>query len=188
MINTNAFRMTDKDFFNFCIQNRDLRFERDKNQNILVMTPTHSETGRWNANILAILWMWNNSCKLGYAFDSSTGFTLSNGAVRSPDAAWIKKGRWEALSKKDRQRFAHICPDFVIELKSEYDSIKILQDKMQEWLENGCRLGWLIDLEHKKVYIYVPDKPVRVVEGFNQTLSGNHILHGFKLNLKDLLT
>jgi len=107
--------------------------------------------------------------------------------MRSPDAAWIAKERWEKVPLADKEKFAHICPDFIIELKSKTDSLKTLQNKMQEWLENGCRLGWLIDFENKTIYIYKPSKELQIVENFEYAISGEDILQGFELNLKEIL-
>ena len=153
VINTDAFEMTEDQFFRFCIQNRDLKIERNYNKQIFIMSPTGFETGKRNAEIIFQLENWNRKYKSGYVFDSSTGFTLPNNAVRSPYAAWIKKERADNLSENEKKQFAHICPDFIIELKSKSDSLKNLQEKMEEWINNGCGLGWLIDFEDKKTYI-----------------------------------
>lgn len=183
-INTQALgTFTDEQFFQFCIQNRDLRFERDKRKNIIVMSPTSSNTGLQNLSIASLLWFWNNENKLGYTFDSSTGFTLPNGSMRSPDAAWINQEHWEKVPQEDKDRFAHICPDFVIELRSKSDSLKVLKQKMQEWVENGCRLAWLIDLAEQKVYIYRKDGSTDVIGTFDEKVSGEDVLPGFDLEL-----
>ena len=128
--------------------------ERDANGNIILMPPTGSETGRYNADISGEIWSWNRRKKLGFVFDSSTGFKLPNSAVRSPDVAWVSQERWEAVSEKDRQTFAPLCPDFVVEIRSTSDELKVLKDKMEEYRTNGCRLGWLIDRAGKQVFIY----------------------------------
>ena len=116
-------------------------------------------------------------------FDSSTGFRLPNGAIRSPDAAWITKERWEALSEAQQEKFPPLCPDFVVELKSESDPLKAAQEKMGEWLENGCRLGWLLDPQGQKAYVYRPGMAVAEREGFTHQLSGEDVLPGFSLDL-----
>ncbi len=182
-INTKALNMTDEEFFNLCSQNRDLRIERDAYQQIFIMSPTGFITGNRNAEILAQLINWNNNEKKGYISDSSTGFILPSGAMRSPDAAWILKESMDKLSIQEKERFPHICPDFIIEIRSKSDALKELQNKMQEWIDNGCRLGWLIDFENKISYIY---KPVQEVteQSFDKNLNGDDVLPGFELELK----
>src|SRR5205823_5261862 len=135
-------------------------------------------TGNYNASILAELVIWNKQKKPGVVFDSSTGFTLPDKAVRSPDAAWIDKKRWAGVPEEDKRRFSHICPDFVIELKSESDSLKELKLKMAEWISNGCRLGWLIAIDEQKTYIYQPKTAVKI-SPFNKILSAGKVLPGF---------
>ncbi|MFH0867467.1 MAG: Uma2 family endonuclease [Bacteroidota bacterium] len=188
VINTEALRMTEEDFFKFCIQNRDLQIERDSNQNIFIMSPTGGITGKYNSFFTAKVWLWNEKKKSGYVFDSSTGFTLPNKAVRSPDVAWIEKTRWENLPLDDKKRFAHLCPDFVIELLSESDSLQTAKNKMQEWIDNGCQLGWLIDLEQQKIFIYQHNKEITTLDGFDRTVSGGNVLSGFELNMEELKT
>ncbi len=119
-------------------------------------------------------------------FESSAGFTLPNGAMRSPDAAFITQERWEAVSAEDRKGFAPICPDFVVELMSHSDTLKTLQDKMHKWIDNGCRLAWLINPKQHSVYIYRADGDVRVVESLEATLSGENVLPGFTLDLREI--
>jgi len=124
--------------------------------------------------------------KLGYVFDSSTGFKLPNGAVRSPDASFILKARWEVLTEKQKNSFAPLCPDFVLELKSPADDLEELQEKMEEYMNCGCRLGSLIDPEQEKVFIYNSNLTYKVVKGFGQTISGDDILREFELDLSIL--
>src|SRR6187402_3558255 len=186
VINAKSLHMTDDEFFYFCQDNDFLKFERTADKQILVMTPTGIETGLKNSDINFQLMLWNDKYQLGYVFDSSSGFTLPNSAVRSPDASWIAKDRYEALDKNDVKKFAHICPDFVIELLSEPDSLKDLKLKMQEWIDNGCKLGWLIDRTEEQVYIYKPDQEFLTIHGFDNILSGEEILKGFALELKRL--
>ncbi|MBI3500544.1 MAG: Uma2 family endonuclease [Bacteroidetes bacterium] len=181
-----AVEMTDDEFAQFCAENRDLRIERNSNKNILIMSPTHSYTGKHNSEIIRQLSNWNHKHKSGYVFDSSTGFTLSNNAMRCPDAAWLKKERWDALSEKEKKSFAPLCPDFLIELKSDTDSLPELKNKMQEWLAQGCRLGWLIDIDAQKIYIYKPGTEVKTMSGFDGKLSGEEVLNGFELDLTEL--
>jgi Uma2 family endonuclease len=178
--------LTDDQFFQMCQKNRDYRFERTASGEILIMPPTGSDTGNRNFDLVVELGIWNKKTKLGKGFDSSTGFTLPNGAERSPDASWVKLERWNALTPEQQEKFAPICPDFVVELRSVSDSLKDLQDKMREYIENGAQLGWLIDRKNKRVEIYRPDKDVEILD--NPTnLSGEHVLPGFVLNLQQIM-
>ena len=179
-------RMSDDEFFNFCRDNRHLQIERNSEGEILLMAPTGGETGRTNSNLIYELQHWNKQSQLGEAFDSSTGFVLPNQAMRSPDAAWIVQARWDALSAEEKKKFPPLCPDFVIELLSESDSLKQAREKMQEWIENGCRLAWLLVPAHKQVFIYRPGKDAEELKGFHQSLSGEDVLPGFVLELQKL--
>jgi Uma2 family endonuclease len=178
--------LSDEQFFAFCQENRNLRFERTHEGEIIIMSPTGGDTSKRNIIIAGELYIWNNRSESGTLFDSSGGFILPNGAMRSPDAAWIRIDRWEALSEEEKEKFPPLCPDFVIELRSKTDSLKILQKKMQEWTDNGCRLAWLIDVQDQKVYIYRPGKKVETIDSFNTKLSGEQILPGFELDLNIL--
>ncbi len=174
--------MTDEQFFEFCQMNSDLRIERNKYAEISIMSPTSSETGNRNFNVALQLGIWSEADGTGICFDSSTGFKLSTGADRSPDASWIKLERWNSLSVEQQQKFAPICPDFVIELRSASDNLKPLQEKMTEYMqEPGIRLGWLIDRKHKRVYVYRPQS-MKCLEN-PDTVSGEDILPGFVLNM-----
>ena len=150
------------------------------------MSPTGSDTGRRNLDIIVQLGNWNKQNKLGVAFDSSTGFKLPNGAERSPDASWVRKETWESLTDAEKERFAPICPDFVVELRSKSDALKPLQEKMQEYIDNGAKLGWLIDRQNQQVEIYRQDKAVEIIKS-PQTLLGEEILPGFVLDLTEIL-
>jgi len=178
--------LTDEQFWQLCQNNRDYRFESTASGELLIMPPTASETGNSNFDIVVELGIWNKQTKLGKGFDSSTGFSLPNGAKRSPDASWVKIERWNALTPEQRQSFAPICPDFVIELRSRTDSLKELQDKMQEYIDNGAKLGWLIDRKNKRVEIYRPLKEVEILEN-PQSVSGEDVLPGFVLDLTPIL-
>ena len=171
-------KFTDDMFFDLCQANSQLFLERDKDGNIIVMAPTGSDTGFYNSDINGQIWHWNRSNGAGYVFDSSAGFTLPNGAVRSPDVSWIARDKWEALPEADRSRFAHICPDLVVEVMSASDSISELKNKMEEYRSNGCRLGWLIDRANKQVHIYREDGSVEIKEGKSVKLSGEEVLEG----------
>lgn len=174
--------MTDEQFFEFCQMNRNLRIERNQYGEISIMPPTGSETGNRNFNIAGQLWVWSEKDGTGICFDSSTGFKLSTGAERSPDASWMKLERWNLLSEEEQQGFAPICPDFVIELRSKSDTLKPLQEKMEEYMrESGILLGWLIDRKNKRVYVYRPQS-VECLEN-PDSVSGEDVLPGFVLNM-----
>ena len=176
-------QLTDETFEQLCGNNPDLRLERTAQGELIAMSPTGSESGRQNLGLSAQLWFWNQQTGLGVAFDSSTGFTLPNGAIRAPDAAWIKKQRWESLSRQQRRRFAPICPDFVVELLSPTDALETLQMKLQEYMDNGAKLGWLIDTDTRQVYIYRSQIPVEVLDQ-PTNLSGETILPNFEIDLE----
>jgi len=174
--------MTHRQFYEFCQANRDLRIERTATGDVIVMPPAFSDTGNRNLNIAAQLWNWTEQDGTGIAFDSSAGFTLPNGATRSPDASWIKSDRWNALSEEQKASFAPICPDFAIELRSSSDSLSSLQAKMQEYIANGASLGWLIDRKNRTVHIYRPDRAPQILEN-PEIVSGDPDLPGFVLKL-----
>ncbi|MEH1943409.1 MAG: Uma2 family endonuclease [Nostoc sp.] len=178
--------LTDDQFFQICQKNRDYRFERTASGELLIMSPTGTDTGKRNVKITTQLDIWNSETNLGEVFDSSTGFTLPNGAERSPDASWVKIERWNALTPEQQEKFAPICPDFVVELRSRTDSLKELQEKMQEYIENGAQLGWLIDRKNKRVEIYRPGKHVEILDN-PASLSGENILPGFVLHLQQIM-
>lgn len=178
--------LSDDQFFELCQRNRDYRFERTVSGELLIMPPTGSETGNYNGRLTQRLFNWADINELGIAFDSSTGFKLPNGADRSPDASWVKRERWEALTPEQRKKFAPICPDFVVELRSKTDSLKELQEKMREYRDNGARLGWLIDRKNQRVEIYRPGQDVEVIES-PATLLGEEVLPGFILDLQGIL-
>ena len=178
-----SMQMTDEQFFEFCQVNRDLRIERNKFGELVIMLPTGSETGNREGNIFGQLWVWSEQDDTGITFSSSTGFKLSTGAERSPDASWIKLERWNALSPKQQEKFAPICPDFVVELKSPSDNLQTLKEKMEEYLnEPGIQLGWLIDRKQRKVYIYRPGLPEECLDN-PVNVSGELVLPGFILNM-----
>ena len=175
-------QLTDQAFDQLCRSNPDLQLERTAQGELIAMAPSGSETGYYNADISGQLWQWNRKRQEGITFDSSAGFTLPNGAIRSPDAAWIEISRWQAIPPQQRRKFAPICPDFVIELKSPSDDLSILQAKLTEYIENGARLGWLIDPENRQVFCY---RPQQLPELFNNPLylSGEDVLLEFVLDV-----
>ncbi|AFZ08674.1 protein of unknown function DUF820 [Oscillatoria nigro-viridis PCC 7112] len=175
-------KLTSEQFYQLCEANPDLKLERNANGELIVMPPTGGETGKSNSTANAQIWTWNDRTELGEVFDSSTGFTLPNKADRSPDVSWVEKSRWSALTPEQREKFIPLCPDFVIELVSPSDSLKKSQEKMQEYMENGCRLGWLINRKKREVEIYRPGQDVEVLQS-PLTLSGENVLPGFVLSL-----
>ncbi len=176
-------QMTDDEFYYFCQENADYTFERDAAGNIKSMAQTGGETGRRNSELTTDLTIWNRKTKLGFVYDSSTGFQLPNGANRGPDAAWVIASRWQALSPEQRKKFPPLCPDFVVELMSESDSIKETDEKMREYVDNGCRLGWLIDPKTEEARIYRADGSISVIRGFDGSLPGEEVLPGFSFDL-----
>lgn len=180
-----AIDMTDEQFFAFCQQNRDYRIERNATGEITIMPPTGSETGNRNFDLIVQLGIWTRKNGTGIGFDSSAGFTLPNGAMKSSDAAWIKLEKWHTLTREQQQKFAPICPDFIIELRSPSDNLQPLKDKLQEYIDNGVSLGWLIDRKNRKVYIYRPNSEVECLDN-PATLSGESILPEFVLQLSTI--
>jgi Uma2 family endonuclease len=177
-----ALRFTDDEFEQLAAANRKLRIELSATGELILMPPTGGETGNRNFEIYIDLGIWNRQQALGKAFDSSTGFRLPNGATRSPDAAWITLNRWENLTSAQRKRFLPLCPDFAIELVSETDDVEDTRSKMQEYLNNGLRLGWLINPKARQVEIYRPSQAVELLNA-PQSLNGEDVLTGFSLNL-----
>jgi Uma2 family endonuclease len=177
--------LTDEQFFEFCQINRDLRIERTATGELLIMPPTGSETGGRNFRLNGQLYNWTEQNETGVGFDSSTGFTLPNGAKVSPDAAWVKLERWNALTPEQQQKFAPICPDFVIKLRSASDNLTPLKTKMQEYIDNGALLGWLIDCKKRQVYIYRPGVAVECLDN-PATVTGDPVLPGFVLDLSKI--
>ncbi|NEO82166.1 Uma2 family endonuclease [Moorena sp. SIO4G3] len=168
--------------------NRDLRLERTAQGKLIVNPPTGWETGKRNLSITRQLGNWyEENPEKGEAFDSSTGFELPNGSNRSPDSSWVSRHRWDALTEEQKQTFPKVCPDFVIELRSKSDSLKELQAKMQEYIDNGLRLGWLIDPQNQRVEIYRSGQKTEVIDNPKE-LSGEAVLPGFKLKLQGILT
>jgi Uma2 family endonuclease len=178
-------KVNEHDFFEFCQQNQDLHIERTSEGDLVIMPPTGGETGKMNFDLNVEFGIWAKADGQGFGFDSSTGFTLPNGAKRSPDLAWVKRERWDGLTKAERQEFPPLCPDFVVEIRSRTDSINTLKEKMEEYLANGAQLGWLIDPLEKRVYIYRPSVEVHCLEN-PETVSGAPMLPGFFLKLQQL--
>ena len=179
--------LTEDEFFEFCQENDTLRLERNANGDIILMEPTGMYTSSQNAGITAKLYLWNETSGAGTVFDSNAGFTLPNKAVRSPDGAFLSNERWSRVPRADREKFGHICPDFVFELRSRTDSLDVLKSKMKEWMDNGCRLGWMIDPKKKETTIYRQNGCTEV-KSFSTILSGEDVLSGFELDLTKIFT
>jgi Uma2 family endonuclease len=178
--------LTDEQFFQLCQNNRDLRLERTADGELIIMPPTGWESGNRNSRLTQRLGNWSDADGTGLAFDSSTGFKLPNGANRSPDASWVSRERLEALNP-DPAKFLPLAPDFVVELRSASDSLRTVQQKMQEYIDNGVRLGWLIDPQNQQVEIYRPGQEVEILRS-PTSLSGENVLPGFVLNLAQILS
>ena len=174
-------QLTDNQFYQLCQENPEVKFERNAEGKLLIMPPTGKETGNRNSEISADFVIWNRQTKLGICFDSSTCFKLPNGANRSFDVAWIRKQRWNALTPEEQEKFPPIAPDFVLELMSPSDSLRETQAQMQEYIDNGVKLGWLIHPKMRQVEIYRIGKPIEILAS-PQELSGEDVLPGFILN------
>ena len=174
--------LSDRQFELLCQANRDWQLERTAKGELVIMSPVGGISGNREADLITDLNLWNRQTQLGMVFSSSTIFRLPNGGDRSPDAAWVSLARWQTLRPEQQERFPPICPDFVIELRSRTDAIGPLQDKMQEYLNNGLRLGWLINPQGQQVEIYRPSRAVEILS-LPATLSGEAVLPGFELDL-----
>jgi len=174
--------LTDDQLFELCQLNSELHIERTPEGELLIMPPAGWESSNQNLELSAQLLMWAKRDATGVATDSSGGFRLPNGAMRSPDAAWVRRSRLAALTRRQKQRFLPLCPDFVIELRSPSDNLSALQAKMDEYIENGAQLGWLIDPLEKRVYVYRPQRQVERLDG-PAALSGDPELPGLVLDL-----
>jgi Uma2 family endonuclease len=177
--------LTDHELFELCQLNRDWRIERTADGEIIAMPPTGGRTGRRNFELVGLFHAWSEADGTGVGFDSSTGFILPNGAERSPDLAWVKRERWEALSEREREEFPPLCPDFVLELRSRSDSLAVLQEKMREYIANGARLGWLVDPIERRVWVYRPTGEETCLED-PERVSGDPVLAGFVLEPRRL--
>ena len=172
--------LTDEQFYQLCISNPELNIERSAKGVLIVMPPVGGESGKREANFIIDLGIWNRQRDLGIVFSSSTIFRLPGGGSRSPDVAWVKLSRWQALTPEQRQKFPPIAPDFVIELRSRTDDLPTLQEKMQEYLDSGVQLGWLFNPQDQQVEIYRQGRP-KEVKDLPTELPGESILPGFEL-------
>jgi Uma2 family endonuclease len=172
-------------FIRFCRQNPDLRIERYADQSILVMAPTLPETGHYNFELATEISLWNRKHRLGLGFDSSAGFHLPDGSILSPDVSWISHERWNGLTDEDKTGFTQITPDFVLELRSGNQSMAFLKQKMELYIENGCRMAWLVDPKKRKTHVFKAGQEVQIIP-FNQSLSGDDVLPGFSMVMDEI--
>ena len=180
-----SLRLTAEQFEQVCRDNPDHRLELTSTGGLIVMPPAGSKTGKRNFSLIRQFGVWVEKDGTGIGFDSSTGYTLPNKAIRSPDVSWVSRDKWDALTEDEQEEFAPLCPDFVIELRSRWQTLKAQQAKMQEYLENGAQLGWFIDPRNRRIYIYRPGEEVEVLTDV-ATVSADPILPGFVLNLVEL--
>lgn len=178
-------RISDSDFEHLCASNPELKLETDASGNLIVMSPTGSESGKRNGDLFGQIWYWNRQSQLGITFDSSTGFKLSNGATRSPDVSWIEITRWNSLTDKQKRGFAPIDPDFVIELMSPTDDLLVTQQKMTEYMNCDIKLGWLINPDEKQVEIYRQGQDQEILNN-PSSLSGETVLPNLIVDLSDI--
>lgn len=180
-----AVRITADQLLELSSLNRDLRLELTAEGELVVMPPTGWETGDKDSELNMQLRLWAKRDGTGRSSSSSTGFVLPNGAIRSPDAAWVANSRLSVLSAEQRKKYLPLCPDFVIELRSPSDTLRTTQEKMEEYIENGTRLGWLLDPSHRRVYVYKPGESIKELEN-PEKVSGEGILPGFELDLREV--
>ncbi|WP_330205258.1 Uma2 family endonuclease [Cyanobacterium sp. Dongsha4] len=174
--------LTSEAFYQLCLSNPDITMEKSPQGDLIIMSPVGGESGNREANLTIKLGIWNLQYKLGQVFSSSTIFKLPNGGDRSPDVAWVSQEKWDSLTPEEKRKFPPLCPDFVIELRSESDRLKPLQEKMQEYLNSGLRLGWLINPQDGEVEVYRPEKSVEVLK-MPCLLSGEDVLPNFELQM-----
>lgn len=179
--------LSDEEFYAFCQRNPDLRFERESDGKLIIMPNTGGKTGNKNSRLNAFLSFWTMESRTGIEFDSSTAFQLADGSTCSPDVAWIQLDRWNALTERQQEQFPPLCPDFVIELLSATDTLKTVRAKMLDvWIQNGCRLAWLIDPKSQTTHIFRANGEIQIITGFDKTLSGEDVLTGFTMPLNRL--
>lgn len=180
-------RFTDEELVRFCLANPELNIERDENGTLYIdMSPTHLLTSTNNSELNGEFVIWNRKTKAGKVIDSNGGFFLKDKSMKAPDVAWIRRERWDALSKKEKHSFPYLAPDFVLELVSDSDNLNAVKAKMEKWLANGVRLAWLVSPDEKRTYVYRPDQPIES-KTFAETLSGEAVLVGFETVLADIL-
>ena len=179
-------RMTDDEFLGFCLENKDLRIERNSNLKIIIMSPDNASSSYSSGAVFGQLYTWNIQSNRGIVFDSSVGFTLPDRSVLSPDASWLSFDKWSTLSEDDKNKFAPVCPEFVIEVRSKSDSLSELQLKMKNWINNGAELAWLIDPRDEVSFIYSAGHAEEKIEGLDKKLYGKGSVAGFELDLSKI--
>ncbi len=178
-------RYTDDELFDLCSANPDLRIERNANYELIFMSPTGFVTSSYNSELVIALGNWNKKTKTGRISDSNGGYILPNGAMRAPDVAWISRKKLDVISDEQKKKFLPACPEFIIELRSESDKLDELKTKMEEWIENGTQLAWLVDPKEKQTHVYQPNQEI-IIQDFTTNLSGMNVLNGFSVNLLEL--
>ena len=185
ILSVQSVHLTDEQFYDLCRDNPELRFELTARKELVIMSPTGMKTGWRNGKITQRLANWTEQDGTGVCFDSSAGFSLPNGAKRSPDAAWIPMEKWQALTDEQKEKFGPLCPDFVVELRSPTDTLSSLQEKMKEYIENGAELGWLFEPKTMQAYIYRPNQPVECLDN-PTSMSGDPVLRGFLFDPREI--
>lgn len=183
VFNFSPLSLTDEQFESLCRNHPELNLEMSAEGELIIVPPTLPYTGEKNADLIFEVSLWARSDKTGIVFDSSSLFTFPNGAKRSPDVSWVKREKWDNLSEAEKRRFSRLAPDFVIELRSQSDALKTLQNKMAEYIANGVRLGWLIDPIERKAHVYRENGEIEILDN-PETVSGEAALKGFELNLR----
>jgi len=178
-------RLTDEQFESLCRNHPDLNLEMSAKGELIIVPPTLPYTGEKNSDLITDVNIWARKDKTGVVFDSSSLFTFPNGAKRSPDVSWVLREKWDNLSDAEKKKFSRLVPDFVIELRSSSDSLKTLKKKMTEYIENGVRLGWLIDPMEQKVHVYRANGEIEVLDN-PEKVSGEEVLRGFELNVREI--
>jgi Uma2 family endonuclease len=185
-IKKNPDHLTNDEFFEFCQMNKELRIERDANLNIIIMSPVGGHSGYYEKEFMFEIELWIRNNNNGRSFSSSTGFLMPNDAIRSPDACWVSEERWAKVSEEEKKKFPPVVPDFIVEIRSSSDALKTVKNKMEEWIANGVRLAWLIDIRNYQSYIFRADGSIELIEGFDKQLSGEDVMNGFVFNLANL--
>ncbi len=186
IIQTNSLNLTDDQFFQLCDENRDIRFERDKHKNIIIMAPTGRLISVKETKIITKVAIWNDKTQLGEITGPSGGYYLPDGSMFAPDVAWVSNEQIAKIPEIDQEKFPYLCPEFIIEVRSKSDTLKKQQAKMDCWMENGCKLGWLVDPSERTTYIYKPNSEI-IKKSFEEILTGDDVLPGFELKLSDII-
>ncbi len=185
---TDTLKFDEEEFFTLCATNPELRLEKDKHGNIIIMSPTGMKSSFLNGILFAEVFSWNRTSKEGAVLDFNGGITLPDSSVRAADVAFISHEKLNKLSEEELEKFGKVCPDFIIELRSKSDSMKELKEKMEMWIKNGVPLAWLVDSKNQEVHIYKSNQPTEIIKGFDKTISGEPVLKGFEFDLKLLLS